>query len=469
MAGRECDLQGLGRSSRSSRTLDGRTPLQGGRPELRTVLALSFGGVALVAVLGSVVVGGPAGVRPETLAWGLLATLGAAALGWLVTALISDPLRELRGAAERLARDSEAAVPQARGVSEVASMADALAALAAAVQAREAALTSGAARLRLATEGTGVGTWELDLTTGASIRSPRHDAIFGYGEPRAEWRYEDFISHVPPDDHALVTRSFEEAFASGGSWRFECRIRRADDGEMRWIAARGTPLRDPLSGEVTRYAGVVEDITERKASEAAQLLLMRELDHRVKNQFAVFDGLIQFTARGAADVGSMVGALRGRVQALAAAHDLVRDAAGSGVGRGLGPTTVGALLRAVLGPFGADRIGMAGEEVAIGPAAAAALALAFHELATNAARHGALTRPDGAVTIGWARRKGGHVELRWRESGGPAPEAEPQRRGFGSTLIRQSVEHQLGGVMRTEWAAEGLCATFDLPEARLAR
>ncbi len=217
---------------------------------------------------------------------------------------------------------------------------------------------------------------------------------------------------------------------------------------------------------------MIEDITERKAAERTRELLVRELDHRVKNQFAVFDGLVRFTARTAHDAAGLAEALRGRVWALAAAHDLVRDAAGDGAARGLCPTTLAALLEAVLGPFGTGaagrgRIALAGPEVAVGPTAAAALALALHELATNAARHGALSLPEGQVTIAWSSAE--TVAITWAEAGGPAVAGCPARRGFGSTLVRQSIEHQLAGQAAFDWSDPGgLRVVLTLPAERLA-
>jgi PAS domain S-box-containing protein len=340
------------------------------------------------------------------------------------------------------------------------------------VRGHEAALRAGAARLRLATEGAGIGAWELDLASGECLRSPRLDAILGHTVPSAAWRFADLLGQVPAEERAEVAQGFEAAIAAGAEWRAECRILRAEDGAARWIALRGAPVREPGTGAVRRYAGVIEDITERKAAERAQALLVRELDHRVKNQFAVFDGLVRFTARAAGDAASLAEALCGRVRALATAHDLVREAAGDGAARGLRPTTLAALLEAVLGPFGTatggGRIRLEGPAVAVGPTAAAALALALHELATNAARHGALSRPEGRVTVSWA--VDAEVTLAWREAGGPAVAGAPARRGFGSTLVRQSVEHQLGGRVGFDWSGPGgLAVTLAVPAERLAR
>ena len=428
----------------------------------------------------------------DVMLWGLAASGLAAALGWLLAGIIARPLVELCQAAGRLRDDPAAAVPPGRGPREVVALASAIAGLVTAVRGREAALRDGAARLRLATEGAGIGAWEFDTATGLSTRSPRHGAIFGQAEPLPAWRFADFLAHVAPEDRAAVAGGLAAALAGGGEWRCECRILRDGDGALRWIAVRGTPVRD-AAGAVRRYAGVVDDITDRKAGERTLELLVRELDHRVKNQFAVFDGLVQFTARGAADPAAMARALRGRLKALAVAHDLVREAGGSGPTRGLRPTTLDVLAEAVLGPFGTPdtgtgqggagregageapagrpgRITLRGPAIGIGPAAAAALALALHELATNAARHGALSRPQGRVTLAWSAAGAGGIRMVWRESGGPELAGTPDERGFGSTLIRQSLAHQLGGRITYDWSDPGgLALTLECPAERLAR
>jgi two-component system CheB/CheR fusion protein len=229
-----------------------------------------------------------------------------------------------------------------------------------------------------------------------------------------------------------------------------------------------------------RYSGVLEDITDRKQAERTLQLLVRELDHRVKNQFAVFDSLVQFTARAAPDTSAMARILRGRLQALASAHDLVRDATGDGPARGLRPTTLAALFEALLAPFGtfgnddacghASRVHLNGPSVEVGPSSASALALVVHELATNAVRHGALSVPEGTVEVSWSvTRNEGKVNIFWEETGGPQIPGEPKHRGFGTTLVRQSVKGQLGGGVMFDWSrAHGLSVTLEIPEDRLA-
>ncbi|MDQ1077879.1 HWE histidine kinase domain-containing protein [Pseudoroseomonas cervicalis] len=449
----------------------------------------------------------PAGaLAREVMLWGLGAAALAALLGWQLAGIISAPLARLGRAAAALERDPAAApLPPVGGPREVAALSAALSGLVQAVRSREAALHRGAARLRLATEGAGIGAWEYDPEAGISLRSPRHDAIFGLA-PGAPWSPARLLRQVAPEERGAVLAVLREAGRQAAEWQLQCRIRRVDDGAERWVALRGAPLRDAcgMPRGAHRQAGIVEDVTERRRTERALELLVRELDHRVKNQFAVFDSLVQFTARTAADTASMAATLRGRVRALGAAHDLVREAAGSGVARGLRPTRLDLLVQAVLGPFGTappvpagpagpaaeaaavtgpetapgtgpgmgaeageGRVRLSGPAVEIGPAAAAALALALHELATNAARHGALSRPQGRVAIAWEVPPG-LLRLRWVESGGPPVSGPPARQGFGTTLVRQTLCGQLGGQLSLDWSRpEGLLVRIELPADRL--
>ncbi len=413
----------------------------------------------------------------EVLAWGVIAAALVAILGWLLAGLIARPLVELCQATARLKGDPGLAdVPTGRGPREVASLASTLAELLSAVRQRETALRDGEARLRFATEGVGIGAWELDLGTGSIIPSPRYSAIFGYAEPLKSWGFNAFLSHVVPGDRSMVRRVYQHAQVDAGELQVECRIHRSDDHEERWIEIRGAPLLDPTSGAVARYSGVVTDITDRKAGERVLELLVRELDHRVKNQFAVFDGLVQFTARTSPNAPTMARALRSRVQALAAAHDLVRDAAGTKPDRGLHPTNLATLFAAILGGLGnsapdTGRIRFDGPELEAGPIAAAALALVLHELATNAAKHGALSSAEGAVEISWSiMQDSDEVRFVWRESGGPQITGEPRRRGFGTMLVRQSIEGQLGGTATFDWSSSmGVLVILQVPTGRLAR
>ncbi len=135
-------------------------------------------------------------------------------------------------------------------------------------KAAEAALAGSEERLRLALEAGRLAFWELDLATGAVLRAPSHDGIFGYGEPLSEWSYEAFLDHVLPEDRADVQRAYRNALDCSQSEMVECRIRRASDGEVRWLEVHGRPQQGP-HGRVVRLHGVLRDITVRKRAEAA--------------------------------------------------------------------------------------------------------------------------------------------------------------------------------------------------------
>lgn len=228
------------------------------------------------------------------------------------------------------------------------------------------------------------------------------------------------------------------------------------------------PVRDPGTQEVIGVGIVCEEVTERKQAERTRELLLRELDHRVKNLFSIVSGLVSFSARGAGTTQAMRDALLGRIGALARAHDMVRPAI-AGEGTGLPGTTLQALLQALLEPFGGgqglpDRLRLSGPALPLGPTAAPAIALVVHELATNAAKYGALSQEGGRVSIDWTLGAAG-LRLRWMEQGGPMV-ASPAHRGFGHRLVTQSAA-QLGGSAAFHWTAEGLVVELLLPLARV--
>ena len=237
---------------------------------------------------------------------------------------------------------------------------------------------------------------------------------------------------------------------------FEIRL---PSGEARWLHLSSAPRRLP-DGRIV-WDGVQLDITERKRAEEHQGLLARELDHRAKNLLAVVQSILQLSR--AEDIGSFVATVSGRVMALARAHSLLSDNRWAGA-------DLRQLVREELAPYRIDagRITIDGPAVMLVPAASQSLALALHELATNAARHGSLTRPTGRLAITWTADAGG-LKLVWDESRGPVVVSPPARHGFGSTVIAASVRRGLQGDLALEWRPEGLRATVFVPPAHLAR
>jgi PAS domain S-box-containing protein len=218
-----------------------------------------------------------------------------------------------------------------------------------------------------------------------------------------------------------------------------------------------------------RIAQFFFDITERKAAEEAQSLLLREMNHRVKNIFSLMSGVVALSGRSSGSPRSMAEAIRGRIEAIAQAHELILPPDLRRQPAGAGHTTLAALATAVLSPYaaaeepdGAPRLSIAGAEVAVGAGAANALALVLHELATNAVKYGALSGDTGRVAVTW-RVEDGFLELRWQERDGPAVSGPPATEGFGSVLARRSVSGQLGGALLQHWAPEGLSVKITAP------
>lgn len=227
------------------------------------------------------------------------------------------------------------------------------------------------------------------------------------------------------------------------------------------------PVKDDAGG-VIGIGIVCEDVTEHRRAERARDLLSRELSHRIKNLFAVISSIVRLSARGNDAVQPFAKVIGGRIEALGRAHDYVRPIGSDHDTADRSARSLHDLMLAILEPWADDgaRIRITGEDVAIGSAAATALALAIHECATNAVKYGALSTRDGRVEIA-SRKDGGTFELVWHERGGPPVDQPPRREGFGTTLARRSIAGELGGTITTEWAREGLTLRITAPTERL--
>jgi len=196
---------------------------------------------------------------------------------------------------------------------------------------------------------------------------------------------------------------------------------------------------------------------ERRRSHERQLLLIAELNHRVRNILALIRGLVSQSRRNGVSDTEFVATLDSRVQALARAHDQV-------TAHRWGPGRLVELIEAEAGAYlGAKRgrLKLDGPDVLIDPTAFTVLALVFHELITNAAKYGALS-DNGAVDIAWRTDEAGGLHIDWRETGGPPVQA-PSRRGFGSTIIERSIPFELGGEAQSHFRLGGLEARFTVP------
>jgi PAS domain S-box-containing protein len=324
------------------------------------------------------------------------------------------------------------------------------------------ALRAEETRLRLALEAGQLGFWDLDVATDTALLSPRHDAIFGYDAPPPDWGYQRFVEqHLLPEDRDHVERAFREAAERGADLHTECRIRRADTGEVRWIEIRGQPLHD-AEGRQVRLLGVVADITDRKRAEERRALLVNELNHRVKNTLAIVQSIAVQTARGAKDLSSFSVAFQARLIALARAHDLLTRGHWEGA-------TLDAALRAALEPLvaqaaQADLSGCA-PGIVLPPATVLALTIAVHELATNARKYGALSVPSGHISITCHAPDPGadNAVLAWTERGGPPVQGQPARRGFGLRLLQRGLAAEAGMGADIRFEPESVHCILRLP------
>lgn len=231
-------------------------------------------------------------------------------------------------------------------------------------------------------------------------------------------------------------------------------------GEWRYVEDVLAPIES--GGEVVGYVGVNIDVTERKRAEERQSLLLRELTHRVKNTLATVQVIANRSLSGERTLEEARRILVERLRALATTHDLLTASGWQGA-------SLRAIAKAELEPYG-RRAELVGEEAVLAPRAAQTLGLILHELATNAAKHGALSAPQGRVTLAWERRAdsdGERLHLAWREHGVPLAGA-PGRAGFGRTLIEGIAAHELKGRARLRLAPEGAAYDLDAPWSEVA-
>ncbi len=289
------------------------------------------------------------------------------------------------------------------------------------------------------------------------------------GVPAGSTDGEGWNDMFHPEDQKRAWALWSHCLATGDLYEIEYRLRRYD-GIYRWTLGRATPIRDD-AGQIVRWFGTCTDIDDLKRMEQGKELLSQELSHRIKNIFAVVSALIALSARQFPAAKPFAAAVRERIGALARAHEFVRPH--SEVSRPtVGAMTLHAFLEALFKPYAADdgsaRVVITGDDARFDDQAATSVALLFHELATNAAKYGALSTAGGLVTLTTTMSDERFV-LTWVERGGPPVTSTPERQGFGSSLATVSVEGQLGGRLQRTWASEGLTVVADLPATALSR
>jgi PAS domain S-box-containing protein len=271
-----------------------------------------------------------------------------------------------------------------------------------------------------------------------------------------------------PDDRERAWGLWRQSLETGDPYEIAYRLRH-HSGEYRWTLGRAVPVRGP-NGEIVRWMGTCTDIHEQKTQAEQNEILSRELSHRIKNIFAVVTGLISLSARQRPEYREFAADLLQRVAALGRAHEFVRPHS-EGSTPGALPDSLRGVIREILAPYlalSADHILISGPDVRIDDRGATPVALLFHELATNAAKYGALSTADGIVRIDTGAAAD-EVEIVWSESGGPRVDGEPEHSGFGTRLAELSIVGQLGGSIERDWRPDGLVATIRIRRDRLSR
>jgi two-component sensor histidine kinase len=236
------------------------------------------------------------------------------------------------------------------------------------------------------------------------------------------------------------------------------------------VSLRVSPILS-LDCRIVGASKIARDITERRLAEERQRLLLREMNHRVKNLFTLAISLVTLSARSAATPAELAASVAARLEALSRAHALTIPSVSGETVETEQATTLHALIRTLVAPFennpDSSRVRIEGVDVPVSGNAATSLSLLLHEFATNATKYGALSTPEGTIDILCAD-EGEQFILTWAERGGPNIQSEPVAEGFGTLLSKATARGHLGGDIEREWRPEGLFLKLSVIRRRLA-
>lgn len=315
----------------------------------------------------------------------------------------------------------------------------------------EAALRASERRLRLAMDAGRMAVWEYDVRTNRVLHSSELNRLFGFTTTR-DVSFDEISGRIDQDDMKQLRAVAAQSLAAGRP-HFQSEVRyRLSSGQVRWLLMSADFVLLPEGG-LDRVIGVALDITDRKQQEEHQRLLIHELNHRVKNTLAIVQSLAHQTF-GDSDRAKRL-AFEARLVALAGAHNLLTR-------ENWEAAAVQDVIEAAAAPCAQEaRMTIAGPDLRVPPKVAVALALAVHELCTNAVKYGALSDDHGRIDISW-RLGDGQFQLEWAETGGPTV-SPPAARGFGSRMLERALAAELGGSVRLAFDPAGLRCTIAAP------
>lgn len=288
------------------------------------------------------------------------------------------------------------------------------------------------------------------------------------GAPHGSTDGEGWAGMFHEDDQPCALEKWQHSLASGEPYEVEYRLRH-HSGEYRWMIGRALPIRDE-AGCIQRWIGTCTDIDDQKQIALQNEVLSEELSHRIKNIFAIVSGLISMTAR--ANETFRIGAkdLLSRISALGRAHEFVRPHSKKSLpeAEDVNLTTLLAMILEAYPAYHEGRLSISGQQVGVDSRSATPVALVFHELATNAMKYGALSVPDGEVTLQISSDEE-NVIFHWKEYGAQVNEDVQPEQGFGSRLIDLAIRQQLGGSYERFWKAEGVEMFMTVRRSRLEK
>jgi PAS domain S-box-containing protein len=322
----------------------------------------------------------------------------------------------------------------------------------------EAVIEESEAHLADALAAGQVMAFEWDAVTRQSQRSDNAAHILGFQQGVAGARHNDFLRRVHPDDREAFKTHVRELCPDNPSYALNFRFCCSDSRQV-WLeeTARGE---FDATGRLLRIKGLTRDITERKRAETHQGLLVAELDHRVKNVLAIVSVIASRTQDTNGSTADFVAALEGRIKSMATTHELLSCRRWQGI-------PLAELVQRELAPYATgSNLQIGGSDDILSAEAGQAVAMVFHELATNAAKFGALSTKGGHVSVRWSHRRNGHAQswlsIRWEESGGPNV-VPPARSGYGTSVIRDLIPYELGGTVELAHAPAGVRCRLEIP------
>lgn len=316
-------------------------------------------------------------------------------------------------------------------------------------------------RLRVATDAGGIALWSWNVDTDQITMDDRGFDIWGLPQ-RSGITFEELSACVLPADLDKVREAFDATRDLSGAYELDFRILHGD--EVRWVSARG---RGDDQGIIDRIMyGVFLDVSARKQAEENWKIISNEMHHRISNLFSVSSALASIAAKKSTTTQAMLLDLTQRLRGLAAAHDLILPNTDDQ------PHSVNLwdLLTALLKPYltvssKVENITITAPQITVSESSITSVAMLVHELATNAAKYGALSAPTGRLVVS-CRNDGDHIEIMWTERGGPEPNVEAFHAGFGSEMKDRIIE-QLGGSITRVWSRDGLILTMRMKKDRL--